>query len=393
MKRDRITSTLLGLYCCMMPFEEAFASIFGSVLRVIGFALIGFVILAYARNGIFIPKYIASITIWIVLMGVSVVWADSSQWWSYFFRIYIVQFILLLVLEWVPIGKFEIKTVENGMIIGAVLASGILVFLPTSYNFTDEGRRTVMLLGSVLDPNIVAAIILLGVQLVLMRFYANHGKKAYACLALAVFLIIGVLYTGSRGALMAFIVGFAVETMLKLRDKGAKRKTYRLLVFAFLCAIVLIGIMPVNLLQSRFSKETILGLNELRNGAHNRYTIWMHSIQLILKKPIIGYGCGNFFSAIETVYRMCASHNLYILLIVEGGVIGLFFFGKYCFKLSKSLLQLKEYSTLGMLVTVFAMALSLDSITYKYFWIALIYARLIIRRETNKMVDDGNTEA
>ena len=56
-----------------------------------------------------------------------------------------------------------------------------------------------------------------------------------------------------------------------------------------------------------------------------------------MKSPIIGYGSGNFFSAIATVYKECASHNMYILLLVEEGLVGLLIFGCGLFGIFKQL--------------------------------------------------------
>lgn len=385
---NKIVTYLFGLYCVLLPFEEALAGSFGSILRIIGISLIIVIIAAYYRNGLFMPKYNVPIVLWTLYMFFSVIWSDSFQWWSYFMRIYIVQIALLCVIEFVPVERLNIDFVKKMLMIGGFVASSIIILFPTGSGFTADGRRTVMLLGSVLDPNVVASIILLGVHVAISSFFQRQKGTRY--LLITVWQMAGVLMTGSRGALIAFVIGFGVELFLNLSRKGERKKAIVLVVASVVAVMVLLAVLPENLLLMRFSKDTILGLNEFRSGAHNRYTIWLNAIQLIKKKPIFGYGCGNFFSAIATVYRQCASHNLYILLIVEGGIIGLLFFLTYVGRLIKSLFKYNDFSTISMLVTVMVMAISLDSITYKYFWISLIVARLMIRQHEYRELQEAD---
>lgn len=376
--KKKIITYLLALYCCLMPFEEALASSFGSILKIIGMVLISIIIISY-KNNWRLSRYQIPLILWTVYMFTSVIWSDSIQWWSYFFKIYVVQIILLCLVDMVSIKYIDVNVIKKALILGGCLASIIMIFFPSNSGYTDEGRRTIMLLGTTLDPNIVASIILLGTQVSIGEFYSAK-KRSFKYVFMATLQLFGIFLTGSRGALLAFVAGFGVELVLKLKSKGDRKKAVWVSFLSVIVCLVIISILPDNLLKARFSKETFLGLNELSTGSHNRYTIWLHSFKLIKQNPIIGYGCGNFFSAIETVYKSCASHNLYILLIVEGGIIGIILFGRYIFKLLRDLYKRKEFSTFALLVTVLIMAFSLDSITYKYFWMALIYSRLIIKK-------------
>lgn len=375
--KNKVITYFLALYCCLMPFEEALASSFGSILKIIGMLLIAYIIIQ-RRGNWFLSKYQAPLILWTVYMFLSIVWVSSIQWWQYFFRIYIVQIVFLCAIEVVPVKSIDMNIVRKSLILGGCIASAIMIFLPTTSGFTDEGRRTIMLLGSTLDPNVVASIILLGVQIAIGEFYKAQ-RRSLLFILLAIWQLVGVLLTGSRGALLAFVASFTIETILKFSHKGERKKTVWISFLGIATATFIFAILPENLLEARFSKETILGLNELSSGSHNRYTIWMYAGRLIKKNPIFGYGCGNFFSAIATIYKTCAAHNLYVLLMVEGGLIGIMLFGRYIWTLIRELLQQKDFSTFALLLMVLIMAFSLDSITYKYFWIALIYSRLIIK--------------
>ena len=202
-----------------------------------------------------------------------------------------------------------------------------------------------------------------------------------------IILAIGMLFTGSRGALISLVAGFGVQLFLQMKKKNTRKKALFMVFLWVVIVFVALAVLPSELILSRFSKETLFGFNELASGSHNRYTIWKNALTLIWKAPIIGYGCGNFFSAIATVYRECASHNLYILLFVEGGVIGFLIFVYGLAKLLFGAYKRQLYSVLGMLFSVLVMAITLDSITYKYFWVAIIFSAIsIIKSDENLTV-------
>lgn len=386
-KNDLILSVLMFLYCALLPFEEAFAYSFGSILRIFGVLIIAYIFFSFISEPV--KRYnlflLAPFIIWVIYSAVSVIWSDDFSWWSYFFKIYISQ-IALVVFVVLYCEHINFEYLKNGLIVGAVIASAMLILMPASSQLTEEGRRTIIIFDKVFDPNIVASIISLGLFMIIGKIFSQKSRKKLY-IFLMIILAIGMLFTGSRGALISLVAGFGVQLFLQMKKKNTRKKA---LFMVFLCVVIVIvalAVLPSELILSRFSKETLFGFNELASGSHNRYTIWKNALTLIWKAPIIGYGCGNFFSAIATVYRECASHNLYILLFVEGGVIGFLIFVYGLAKLLFGAYKRQLYSVLGMLFSVLVMAITLDSITYKYFWVAIIFSAIsIIKSDENLTV-------
>ena len=122
----------------------------------------------------------------------------------------------------------------------------------------------------------------------------------------------------------AFVASFVLKIYLESKiNTDTKKKSIYLILFALVAFFVMVAILPTDLIESRFSRETILGLNERELGSHNRYDIWLAACELFTKSPIWGFGCGNFINSIALIYsRQCAAHNMYILLLIEGGLIG-----------------------------------------------------------------------
>ena len=92
------------------------------------------------------------ITLWILLGIISIFWVSSFSWWSYFLKIYISQYVLFIFISSLPNGYIDLSLIEKGFILGAIIAAMIMIISPSSSHYTDEGRRTIMLFGTTLDP-------------------------------------------------------------------------------------------------------------------------------------------------------------------------------------------------------------------------------------------------
>lgn len=376
-------SALLFLYCAFLPFEEALATAFGSILKIIGLVIIFYAVAVFWGCRIKVKNVILLVPfgIWILWSFFSVIWSESFAWWYYFFKIYLFQFAFVLVVAAFA-EKIDINYILNGLIAGATLSSIILIFFPKITSFTSEGRRTVIVFGREFDPNIVACIIMLGIFACTIYIFQNSPRKT-TLKFLAVFLFVGMLLTGSRGALISFVLAFGMELFFELNSRGNKKQARRMIFIAVLAVIVALSVLPQNLLEGRFTLQNLFGQREISTGVHNRYTIWKYGIELFFQSPIIGYGCGNFFDAIASVYRECASHNLYLLIFTEGGLIGALVFLSGMVRIAWNLLGYRLYSLIAFFASICIMALTLDIIPCKFFWVGLLVAIIMVSQQNN----------
>lgn len=385
--KGKLISLLFVIYCTLMPFEEALAFGFGSALKIVGIALIGSSLFFYMGRKP--SRTISPLLMWLLFMLVSVLWTTSTYYWNAFVTIYAGQVALLIAMEVVDIRDFKFKWIDFGLILTGCVASYVLIKFPSTSMLTEEGRRTIMLNGTTLDPNIVAATIILGLHIA-TNFFLNSVTviERIVFAGMAMFMLYGILLTGSRGALIAFVMSFGLKIFYEGRlNSTARKKSIKLILLAIIGFLIMVSILPEELIESRFSKETILGLNEREQGSHNRYDIWLAATDLFVMSPIWGYGCGNFINSIALVYsRQCAAHNICVLLLIEGGLFGFFLFAKYVFSMWKSLMKNKEYLTVSILAATLIMSMSLDALPYKFFWITLIYCRMQIRRHEAGLV-------
>ena len=375
---DKILNLLLQIFCVLLPFEEALSGSFGSVVKLIGVAIILYVIIIYRK--IIIHRYNYILIAWIVLAALSFFWSKSYYWWLWFFKIYASQTVFLLVVTGVPKYKISLRKIRKALMLGAFLASIILIFFPQNSLLSDDGRRTIIMFGHRFDPNILSAVILLGVASAFNEAFGSLSiKRRCVYVALILLYFVGIFFTGSRGGLISTVITSAVFLLFETKKRQNRKLVWIIIAIAALAFIITVPILPSSLLESRFSKSAIFGLNELNAGVHNRYSIWESALKLIPDRLLFGYGIGNFLTAIKKVYfRSCASHNLFLLLVVETGIIGFLMFITFLIYLLNKLRKSKQYETYAMMIGILTISLTLDALPFKYFWVGLIYAELTI---------------
>lgn len=374
---DSVLSSLLFLYCLALPFEEALTFSFGGLLKIIGILVIGWCLVAHYRTPIKMRNLhiVMPFFWWFVLAAVSVVWSKDHTWWWYFIKLYASQIILMLTIA--SYQQFiDLEYIKNGVVTGAVISAAVLTFLPTTSMLTSDGRRTMIVFGNDLDPNILAAIMMIALIITAERIIQKQNNRLL--IGLAAFLLLGILLTGSRGGVISTAIAGITYFFLAVKDRRVRRKVMLLTLVAVVAIIIIFLFLPESLVGSRFTWKHLFGFDEYESGAHNRWTIWKHALPLSLNAPLLGYGCGGFFYAIATVYRKTASHNLYILLLIEGGIVGLSLFAAGQWRAFKAVRKHKNCAITTLLLSVGVMSLTLDAISTKFFWISLIIAILSV---------------
>jgi O-antigen ligase/tetratricopeptide (TPR) repeat protein len=149
-------------------------------------------------------------------------------------------------------------------------------------------------------------------------------------------LTAALMVTGSRGALLALLAGLGVFFMLALARGEFRDSEARLRVGALLALMLVVGGLFSTGLRQREAAvvENPLPV-ELRSGESrggtadsNRFRVltWRGSLQMGLKRPVLGWGAGSF----ETAYAPHAiggytrhAHQGYLQLFAEQGAVGL----------------------------------------------------------------------
>lgn len=147
---------------------------------------------------------------------------------------------------------------------------------------------------------------------------AGGVKELWArlpCLALAVFAIICVIYTFSRGSYIALLAGWLFVGLVKDR---------RLLILLAVFTIVWTSVVP-NAVQERVFMTYDPNRDVLDGAASVRLDLWSDAVELFESNPILGTGF-HTYAYMGRVGNYEDTHNIYLKALVETGVIGLLLF-------------------------------------------------------------------
>ncbi|MHB8523101.1 MAG: O-antigen ligase family protein [Limisphaerales bacterium] len=152
-----------------------------------------------------------------------------------------------------------------------------------------------------------------------------RGDAVFLGCALS-FGLIRAVVCGSRGGILALLVGVAVWTVLLARR--SRNKT-RLLVLGLLAILALAAMLSAGDLVLR----RLAGTKQELVSEHSKLELWRQSLLLFLKFPLLGTGWGSFvtaFNHFKTVGGLSTfwhSENDYVQLLVETGLAGVVVFG------------------------------------------------------------------
>lgn len=301
--------------------------------------------------------------------------------------------LLYLVAVSIRVTKKELRAIALFIILGGTIAGayaclqyGKGVYYHNSTRASlDTGERET-------DPNGFAASLMLPMSLAIGGFLAGEGFRQKAVMLGATGVMgIAVLLTESRGALLALGVLIAVF-VLRYRIR------LRLLIPLGVLALGLI-FMP----STFYSRLT----TAVSSGGAGRVYIWKVGYQIVRHYGIFGVGLGNFpvaynlypgYAPIFMNYGR-ASHNLFLNIWAETGIIGLFLLLiAVRTQLGAAAKLTKKRPVLGSLPivpyeaacwAVLVAGLFLDIAYRKYFWLLWILLPLAIRalREEQQQPD------
>ncbi len=142
------------------------------------------------------------------------------------------------------------------------------------------------------------------VSLSLFLFSRTRSERVlFACVA--VFFMIILLFTASRGSFLAFMA--AVIAMLVIRYSCSKFKALALLAVLSVCTIGYFY-SPLNVKRGAYDS--------------NRFKAWALSVETFEAHPVAGIGLNNYYLSGHEKATLGHAHSLYINTLVQNGAIG-----------------------------------------------------------------------
>lgn len=298
-------------------------------------------------------------------------------------RIFVVFLVCFLVSMWTDSIE-RLHHIFSVIIISSfVMSIRILIEVP----FEQWGNRFSWIFGVNVNP--ISMKIMFSALLALYFFYMNKNKKKKIFFLFYILFSLGiVLLLGSRRAILLFVVSFILFVMLIQKNK-LKPILLSLLFIGILYSLL----MNVEVLYNIVGERLELTINTIfsENTVDvQRSSLLETGIELFLRRPFLGWGADNF----EPVSRMgMYSHNNYIELLANTGIVGFFsFYSIHIILLIKSKLRTNlDIVSLVLLATIIFsdFAAPSYSVLYIHLFICLIiayqeninYSQMSIRRE------------
>lgn len=152
------------------------------------------------------------------------------------------------------------------------------------------------------DPNDLAATMVAGLFLALVRIRASAGAGRVGYVLLCLLIGSAILLTNSRGGMLALLLGLGAFTLLSIRNKGLA---------ITLAVIGILGVLAVGP-----SRMTSFDAGE--ESANSRFWFWDNSVQHFVQSPVTGVG----YNAIFDVNNGMTAHNSFVLCFTEAGFPG-----------------------------------------------------------------------
>lgn len=230
------------------------------------------------------------------------------------------------------------------------------------------------------DPNHTAASLLLPLLIAVDRALdsARDLRARAAWGAGAVVIFVGISLTGSRGGLVATIVGVVV--LLRIRVAGASLKVGAVAVVVVVAAVLALA--PPQL-ERRLAST----------GTTGRADIWRLGLRSCEQYCVVGSGWSTFPSVYREEFRQAAdvggfrgegyrAHNIWLQALVETGVAGFLLLVAAWAALFRQASRVTSGLRGVSLAALAAMAMAsslVSNLTFKYVWLVPMFVSLAAR--------------
>jgi O-antigen ligase len=168
------------------------------------------------------------------------------------------------------------------------------------------------------DPNAVAMTLALGLPMAwYLGMTAQRPLVRWICRGYLPVGLLGLALTGSRGGVVAAMVGLLIIPLTMTNMSPAKLATA--VTVLVLSGVLAISYVPDTIIQRLATTGS--SVQDLNLGG--RFAIWKAGLHAFLYRPLAGYGTGGFRRAASPwLGEQRVAHNSFIEILVEQGLIG-----------------------------------------------------------------------
>ncbi len=361
---------VFALYMLLLPIATSLSGIIGNVslLNYVAIIYIGLYVLRNLDNTIVYNKKTNAIFLYFVFVMFSTLYNFYSvAVWQV--TTFASNGIIALLATTDTYTSNELKLIKKSIVLSSIIAIFVtLLNIESALNF-----RLTITISSTMDSNDFACGLVIILSLLLTMITRNNNR----ILAIVLFSCCCgiIILSGSRGAMIMTIAIICAWLFQSIKSKRVLIPLVLVLFITFLF-IYFYEYIP-EYLKNRLSIFALL-----EDGGSGRSKIWLAAINEFfdgnLFELLFGSGYGSFRGRVHYIAHghsgAYESHNMWINLLIEGGVVGivlLIWTFMQTYKIAKS-----QKNMCGMIaLTGLAIAGStLDFQAYRVFWMVFIIA-------------------
>lgn len=270
------------------------------------------------------PALIYLLVVFLGWVAMSAAWADAPEAIPELLLRYGPNAMLFLIVFAAVRTREQAMWVCGAFVLGALISAAYGLVVPTDANA--EGRLS----GALGNANETAAALVAGAALALALVGALRDQPLLRLAAVIVVPLCtyGILLTLSRGGLVALVAALVATIVIAGRWRGRA------------IVVALITLTGAFLYFSAFASDEARERVTTIQGGTGRVDVWRVAWRMVEDQPLLGVGAGNFqTSAIQYVVRPGViqrddflvdapktTHNTYLQILAELGVVGLALF-------------------------------------------------------------------
>ncbi len=363
-----IQCILISVFLFLAPLEAFLTADMGTLLKYYQILCILYFCLFKGRNilSFKINRSMIFLLIFYLILFISLFWSTQMRRGFGYIEAIGLQIVFILVSFQYEKSEQEVRNNIIAFILGNVLLA-ILTIKNGQTVGAYASRFSISVDDNILDPNNIAALMAIAMIYLVNTTFLNKILSFLKCLV-CILLAVAILMTGSRGAIIAILVGLLYSSILQ----GNVIKTLKFIAPIILGVAILI-IVNKKFLQMDFIAALFERISSDDSGS-NRTDIWRAVVRAIKDNPIMGYGIGSSSQIVLKYYGVSiGSHNTFLTICLEGGALA----SIPLILLIISLVKLRKFSVTGIgvsagLLTALVASFFLDTYNKKIFWVPFL---------------------
>ena len=277
--------------------------------------------------------------------------------------------VLVLVLgTMVPYNEKELNLLQKGLLWSCWLH---IAFTLLFSDLSAAGRLTVRFGQSTQDQNNNNTFFIFAFSFHCYAFL-SHKKKIHGFLALFLFAL--MLFSGSRGALVAYLAVFLFHLALPFRNSKHFFRNSLITGTVIIAGIgfyfLILSLMPESV-SVRFSLDYLM-----EKGSTGRTEVWQYLLSQFKDYSLLRMLFGNGYGTTPVVNQLSqnVAHNLYIDNLITLGLVGVLLQIASQTAVLLIFLKKKKYALLGAYIGMIFMCFSLSLTACKPLWNIMLIA-------------------